>query len=255
MRGAKFWNLEKPGVCYQKIRSKMKTLDLIMFRGTDFVSDFISRLQEYVLGEGAGEYTHVGVVFLGRDFPEFSPYHNQNAIYVFESTQGGYSIGDGVCDLNGQSRLGVQLRCLDKLAEIYDSHPNSKMGWCRLKQDVKIDPKFLLNVFRRYNELDYDLSIIDLLAAAFPLFRPLRSHCFEIFQDQESWQFCSELAANIYKDFGILDEDLVADDVLPADFAETFPGSGRTFDRDEAIPVLFEPAVLFTTRKLNEVQT
>jgi hypothetical protein len=99
VRGVQFHDLRKGGEAYARIRPHLRTLDLLLFRGAELVSSAISHMQERMLGNGAGRFTHVGVVILGRDFPVGFPYHDRHKVYVFESTQGG-SLGDGANDVD-----------------------------------------------------------------------------------------------------------------------------------------------------------
>lgn len=259
VRGVDHHDILKSGVSYYDIRDQMKTLDMIAFRGTDFVSDFISALEDNHVEPGAGEFTHVGVIIRGDSFPVGSPYHCENCVYVFESTQGG-NLGDGVPDIDGNGRLGVQLRNMDRVAEMYDFHPQSKMAWLQMKEEIRnntiptIDPMDVLYVFRKYNGLKYDLSVIDLFSAVFPWMRSIRqvltSSCSTSGVDDR--QFCSELAANVYKEFGILQQQVDAENVLPADFIPSKSSNfTKTFDKDNDIHVLFHPPVLFTSRPTN----
>lgn len=52
-------------------------------------------------------------------------------------------------------------------------------------------------------------------------------------------------AANVFRDLGALPPGVNPEDVIPSDFLEK-PEGGTTFDSDGEIPVLFEPAVVFT---------
>jgi len=280
--GQKHWNISKTGVAYSRIRNQMETFDMIFFRGSEPVSNFISWLQKKLHHnqDVAGSFTHVGMIIKGDHFPWCSPYYAPGKIYVFESTQSGL-LGDGSFDVNSKSHLGVQLRDLDKVAETYDSTPNSKMAWGKMRQELRPNvlncQLQLMKMMRKYNGLRYDASFIDLTSALWPFMRGIRRFKNHIFDkccclfpglNQKNWIFCSELVAHIYRDFGILSQHVNPENVLPCDFLENPQNAGKTFDEDNddstkkknakkhkttthlsAVPLLFEsPPILFTTR-------
>ena len=57
---------DKVGVPYAELRDQMRTLDLILFRGGDFVSNFISKVEK--MSDGDGSYSHVGLVIRAQKF-------------------------------------------------------------------------------------------------------------------------------------------------------------------------------------------
>ncbi len=240
--------LVKNGAAYKDIRPHLETFDMIAFRGGEIVSDAISRLEEVIGGEGAGVYTHVGVVLRGDIFPEDHKYHRsgREEVYVWESTQSG-RLGDGALDVEGKSFLGVQLRVLDEVVEAYDVHPKTFLAWCSMLPKFRPSPtsEEFITIFNYYNGIPYDFNCINLLATAISWLRPLRC-CFSCYTKP---QFCSELVANLYKSLGTLSPEVDARNVLPSDYFSNFAhskGGHITFDKDEEIPVLFSPAVPFT---------
>jgi len=239
----------------------MKTFDIIFFRGAEGVSSFISWIQKKLHGNGAQRFTHVGMIIRGEDFPFGSPFYAPDKIYVFESTQSG-SLGDGTENVHFKSILGVQLRNLDRVAETYDAGPNSKMAWGKMREEIRPPPtmkraELLLIMIRKYQGLRYDASFIDLTASLFKFMRGIRSVKNSIMScgscNQKNWIFCSELVANIYKDFNLLPVFVNPENVLPCDFLENPWNPGKTFDgeklEEERVPLLFEfgGPVLFTT--------
>lgn len=95
----------KPGISWSEIRCLVKTYDLLLFRGNDFVSDAIANIERY--DTGVGSFTHAGLVIRPSDLPADSPLRtagDQDKIYVLESTASGKWI-DGVPDAIGTTLL------------------------------------------------------------------------------------------------------------------------------------------------------
>lgn len=243
----------KNGKSYYTIRNELKTGDLILFRGGEFVSNYISKIEKYMCGNG--EYTHTGIIIMSDSFPIGSPYRftNKNGEdytiipYVFESTQSGF-LGDNVNNTLGNSFLGCQLRKFDEVIENYDRDLNTKIAWCKLKEDKrnKIDNNLLFEIFNKYNNVRYALSIIDLLTAAYPKIRWLRKIKFF----KRKWQFCSQLVANIYLELGILN-NINPSNVLPCDFLPK--NNIETYDTDGEIEVLFSEVNKITVLPINKI--
>lgn len=262
----------KPGRPFGEIKPMIRTLDLIMFRGGDIVSDFIAKVEAMsVKRTGASTYTHVGLAVWGRDLGLLARGFEETLL-VFESTLSG-NLSDGVKDIYGRAHLGVQLRNLEEVVVAYDSCPTTHMAWLPVQEDRRVTLKLetLPAIYGKYKDLFYDASALDLLAAAAPMFRPVRDcaaltcvrdkfcQCFcccckkgadakspELPNRESNWQFCSELAANVYKDIGLLPQDVNSQDVLPCDFLPaSSPGTYGTLDVDKKVPWLFNGVVQF----------
>lgn len=258
--------LTKPGVPYIDVKNDMRTFDLLFFRGTDVVSNAISRIQKQKTG--CGDFTHVGIVIRGTDLMPAKEgedaWLKPDILYVFESTMSG-NMADGCTDVHGESHLGVQLRRLDDVVTAYDAPPKSRLAWCALLESKRIsdDTERAIacrNIYEKYRGLRYDLSAVDLSACAFPQMRRLRdSKAFTRVRDMLSkavysskrasnasgddndlisrWQFCSELAANIYREIGALDQAVEPQNVMPIDFLPKKVGD-ETYDADKQVPVI-----------------
>jgi hypothetical protein len=225
----------KTGESYYKIRGMLKTGDIIFFRGNEFVSNLISKLEKKICGNG--DFTHVGMVIMCTSFPEGHPYYNTNGIpYVIESTQSGY-LGDGAYNLNGDSFLGVQVRNLDIVMEKYDSNPKTAIAWGKLQHNIDGD---ISHIIRKYDGIRYNINIVDLLAASFKPLRILR----KFFKFARKWKFCSEVVTDLYKEFGILNNNVTSYNVLPCDFLPK--ENNTTFDTDGEIPILFTEIINIT---------
>lgn len=232
----------KSGLSYYNVHDKLRTGDVILFKGAEFVSNYISKIEKYVIkNNNAGSFTHAGFIIMRNDFPVGSPYreheNSPNIPYIFESTCSGL-LGDGVNNVRGHGFLGVQLRKFSDVIDAYDRSKNSVVCWCKLKEEYrnKINNELLFDIFNNYNGRMYALSFIDLITCAFPKLRFLRKlRC-----KKNKWQFCSQLVANIFKDLGILNESVHAENVLPCDFLVNSDDDKYTYDTDKEIPVLFE---------------
>lgn len=251
--------LEKQGVSYETIRPLLNSFDLIFFRGTGALSRIISLTQECLNGQGAGGYTHVGMIILGTSFPPESPYHSRVAVYIFESLPGNHSgrfSNDGVPNMQGMFPSGVQLRNFDNVAAAYDQNKHAKLGWCRMNSETraKINASAWSAIFEQYNGTAYE-NCLHLVASACCCLRPFRQ-CFRsmcCYSKSTERQICSELVTNVYKDLNALPNTVNAENVIPADFIKK-PGKNKTFDVDREIPVMFEELVLFTLNPIKDVE-
>jgi len=255
----------KPGEAFSAIKPKMRTLDLLLFRGSDFISSMISKVEQ--TRTGSGDYTHAGIVVLGTSFPPGHVLRSTDTIYVFESTQSG-KLSDGVPAIDGKPKFGVQLRSLDRVVPSYDSSPNTMLAWCPLKEKFR-PPNIDITwetIYNKYNGRTYNASAIDLAGAAIPLCRRIReSRLFKTMQScyccccgcccspPKHWLFCSELVASIYKDYGILNSNVEPHNVLPVDFLpnpkaaaeQKSPSEYGTIDSEGEIPWLYDRVIRY----------
>ena len=222
----------KPGVPFSFIKSTINTYDIILFRGSDFVSDAIADVEQVYAG--IKDFTHAGMAIRPRDLPPGSIYRSegdQNKIYVFESTASGASI-DGVPSvIDHKGHLGVQLRDLSQVVLEYDKNKHSRMAWLPLLEEFRpaTNPFVVEATLTRYMGIRYDVSCVDLCAVVSPYMRYLRDcWLFRCVRNAlcmclccakpDTWLFCSELCAQIYIDLGIFSHSVVPADILPVDF-------------------------------------
>lgn len=223
----------KYGFLYEDIRSKIKPLDLILFRGSDFVSDVISLLEyKNVDNTWGNDFTHVGMILTREVFDDERL--EEGKLYILESTMSG-KLGQNVYDINGNWHLGVQIRDFDKLMPAYDDSQVSQIGWCPLVDnpvdDAETLPELREKLTAVIKEVEgdlYNLNFVYLLSAVFKRVRIVRKIMKKILHVNE-WWFCSELVAHIYKRLGLIGEDVVESYVLPVDFIPLV-------DADNAIP-------------------
>lgn len=225
--------LVKEGYNYNDIKDKIQPLDLILFRGSDFVSDTIRLLEYTALNNNwADDYSHCGII-ITRDLLD-DPRLEEGKLYIWESTMSG-KLGQNVYNIDGKTFLGVQVRKFDDLIVAYDQPRASAISWCRLQNNPLLDinkkeqikQKFL-TCFQEYNGRRYNINLYGLLSTLYKHMRFLRKPIAKILHTN-NWIFCSELLALAYKSIGVLDESVNEKDVLPVDFI-------TSVDADKAIP-------------------
>lgn len=230
--------IPKEGILYENIRPKLKPLDLILFRGSDFVSDTIRTLSNARLSKTwADNYSHAGLIVTSDILDH--PLVKNDVIYVWESTISG-KLGQNIYNIKGESFLGTQLRNFDELIIEYDRPNTTSIALCKLNNnpmdsdDIEVK-KSLKNkfteIFNKYNHIRYDLNFFSLFGALYPPCRCIRKPMETIFGTQK-WLFCSELCALIYKKLNLLPDKLNEKNVLPVDFI-------NDVDEDKEIPKNF----------------
>jgi hypothetical protein len=250
---------------YRDIRPKMRSFDLLLFKGTDVVSKTIRRI-ESCMDRCSDTFSHAGMVIRAEDLMPArteaeKTWLTEGKIFVFESTMSG-NLADGVPDVDGKSHLGVQLRNLDAVVWSHAASVQYGLAWCPIKEELRPSDDRLKALARacyhRYNGMFYDASIVDLLAAAIPSCRPIRdnvvcsylrtcfcSYCCCRRVHMDDWMFCSELVCHCYIDSGILPDSVDASNVMPADFIVDPKDSSKTLDSDHQIPPLFSDLVKY----------
>lgn len=221
----------KEGYLYEKLKDDIQPLDLILFKGSDFVSDIIRLIQYVELKNNWSEdFTHSGIIVTREllDDDRLEP----GKLYIWESTISG-KLGNKVYNIKGKSHLGVQLRCFDDLIVPYDKPNNTTVAWCKLndnpwanvEQRVELKAKFQ-EVFNKYNGIRYDLNFFSLFASFIKRIRIFRKAVEKILRT-EKWLFCSEHVALTYKELGILPQEVNEKDVLPVDFISGVDDDGH----------------------------
>ncbi len=223
---------------YQQVRAEIQPLDLLLFRGPDFISNTIRWIQRRRLGLGAGRFSHVGLVVDERVYK--NPRMLPGKLYVLESTMSGNITSEGVTDINGQVVFGVQIRDLDEVIKAYDSSPTSRIAVGHLRNNpyLSCSDQMERDIFRSrcttlINSVEgrqYDANLFSLCGALFPRLRGLRDMA-ETVLDTDKWLFCSELCALMYKSLDILPPSLDERNVVPVDF---LPG----IDEDGMPPII-----------------
>jgi len=249
-------------MCYNKIESRLQPLDLLMFRGGDFVSASIRYLEEKLLGNGS--FSHVGIV-VTRELMPWLKVLKPGEKYVWESTMS-IPIGDFVEDVpdveSGKGRFGVQIRVLKDVVESYtNAETEALVAWVPLKDNPWACPghhKRIRKIVRKLHKevgcKTYELNLLELAASLFPILRRFRKktewiedttygilRSFDIVEGDggDAFYFCSELVAYIYKKLGIVSQDINPHEVVPMDFLGYDRGGMR--DIVDESPVVLVP--------------
>jgi hypothetical protein len=183
---------------------KIRPLDTLVFKGNDFVSTSITKIEKIAFGNG--DWSHVGLVVT----TDLIPIKNgvKGKLYVWESTMSG-RLTDGVYNVEtGKSKFGVQIRSLD---EILASN-TCKIGWCRLRKNPwkKPEVQHQLKLFKKkYGKASYEYSFFPLLKTIFSCIPKSKStnHRF----------FCSELVATIYQLIGLIPSNVDPEQIAPVE--------------------------------------
>ena len=250
--------------------TRIRPLDLLVFRGGEGVSKIITKLEK--IKTGSDEISHVEVAISRkwcRDILKLNVTTDvedtDDTLLSWGSTLSG-SLNDGV--YNGETggvTFGVQVRVLRDLVTEYIKCPGANVGICRLidnpidqrdnetKQDYALRVEKLKNdisdAYKIYQGCAYETSPISLLAALFPVMRGWRNATEDLLGqvfDVNKWLFCSEFVAVLYKHIGVINDatDGVIDgktidprDILPVDFI------GVDADNVLAVPICEIPPV------------
>lgn len=222
----------------QAFLNKVQPLDLLVFQGAEGVSNIIRKLEESRLGSGV--ISHVEVAITQEWCPSISVDGDPRRKLSWGSTLSG-KLNDHVLDAEtGGVTFGVQIRDLgelvDRYSEVHLETGKGNIGVARLRRnptktedhDVKahlIDQ--LEAAYAKYNHRQYDFNPINLLAGLYPKLRGLRKISNTLTQHisrHQPWLFCSEFAAALYEDLGIIashtpdGNDFNPEDVVPVDF-------------------------------------
>lgn len=232
--------LPKDGELYTQVRDSLRSFDLVLFRGGDFVSDFIRFAEKRQLQKpGSGDFSHAGIIIKSDvlNHPNVQP----GKVYIWESTMSG-KLSDGVYNIDGRSFLGVQLRDFDEVVDGYDKPNDTAVAICRLQQPFPVNEEVRSKFTALFNDLNgtrYDLNCCSLLGSLVPCLRSCRG-CTEDALDTDDWLFCSELVALVYSKMGIFPGTVNPKNVVPVDF---LPG----IDQDKEVPCVVQNPLYVTT--------
>lgn len=211
----------KEGMLYSAYKKNIRPLDIIFFKGPDFVSDIIAyaekkqlkKVSEFGYDANPDSYTHCGIVVTSDILDH--PLVDQGKLYIWESTMTGNLAPDGVKNITGRSFFGSQLRDLDTLVDAYDRPNNTSIAVSHFIDfiDDSVREKFTL-IFRKYDAIPYDTDPIVIGASIFQCLRPIR----DVVVEENLEMFCSELIARVYIELGFLPNTIVPSDVVPMDF-------------------------------------
>ncbi len=194
--------------------ANIEPLDVIVFRGSDFVSNTIRWLSKKSMGGRyeAGCFSHVGVIVTKEmlNLPEME----EGKLYIWESTISG-RLGGNVKNINNETFLGVQIRDFDEVIKNYCTD-NTAIAVLKLINRRALDcdvSEKLMPIYKKYNGTRYEINPMQLFGALFPKVR-----CLRINYGIDKFLFCSELVSMIYCNLNIFPENVHPYDVVPADF-------------------------------------
>ena len=198
---------------------KIKPLDIIAFKGSEFVSDLIAKMQKKVLNPDLEKmYSHVGIVVTREILND--PLLEPGKLYIWEATIAG-KLGQNVYSLHHPDSefLGTLIRPLEELLLNYNKNNNAYYAWCPLTTYPVFSKLFQMKftrLFQRYNDRKYDANPVSLFAALFKVCRPCRNS-LEKKLGTENWMFCSELIAQVFQDLEMIPSTVVPNNVVPMD--------------------------------------
>lgn len=216
----------KRGKLYSSIRDKIKSFDIIFFKGNDFVSKTILKLEKHgnKIPESGG-FTHVGLCLkydILKYIPELEGLINEDTVYVWESSISG-ELGSKVYNIYGETFLGVQLRNFDELIVSYDDADDTAIAIGSIKNNPIKDKENIeelgsrfREIFNRYNGCFYDANCCSLCSTVFKCCRGAARKSEKVL-NTEDWYFCSELVASVFRDMGIINKDIDPKTVTPVD--------------------------------------
>ncbi len=221
-------NLKKIGLDYNDEKNKIRPFDIILFRGSDFVSSTIRYLSFKAMSSDipleqrneARQFSHIGMIVTREilDIPQLEP----NKLYIWESTISG-KLGENVKNVDGKSMLGVQIRDFDELIKAYDNSSKTKIAYSKVvnnpldemnKEEIR---KNMKELYKQNNGKLYEANVFTMFAGLFPRLRKFRIP--SPFRYESQFLFCSELLTIIYKKMNIIKEkNIKPENVVPSDF-------------------------------------
>lgn len=207
------------------VKSNLQDFDLIFFSGDSFTSNCVKYSQKKELDISCDEsdsitiYSHVGIVLTSKVLKH--PKVKDNVLYIWESCLSWGGVKDIIFD---ETFLGTQLRELEPVIKDYyrSTTTNTVIALGLLRSNVRLNLERNFNVnnfnifFDQYNHTIYDIIPISLLGAIFKYFRPARKEMDEIIK-ADSFIFCSELVALLYKQLHIYTALVNPSNVVPMD--------------------------------------
>jgi hypothetical protein len=247
---------------FAEIRSRIRPLDLVFFRGSDAFANLIGIFEDWILGDG--DFTHVGIIVTRDILPQVEELVD-GEFYIWESTFPSLrDIRRHILDVRGDRiRFGSQIRHLEDLIDSYTEGGKSKIAIGGLINNPWDDPARRVEIveemrviYDEYGEKIYEFCCCNLMASIFPCCRTARSVFNTIVQlgqtilttmsprevdrhieerriergedltslrvqksrIDQTFVFCSELVAAIYRDLRIISREIRPENIAPVDF-------------------------------------
>ncbi len=228
-------------------------LDLILIRGTTAFAKLIESGSAFMRGNG--QFSHCGLVVNREICPSISPVNIESDQQPLLMEVAISTIDETLNLETGRVSLGAQVRDIEKVfEEVLESggsvavchlkkNPYTEALKCNNKLKVEKIKAVLCQEYTRYFANDksiYDLNIFALLGTIFPSVRHLRDNIdamFSFVRKHHPWLFCSELACIIYRDLGLLDNNIDTQAYLPVDFVN--PGKNNEVFSIMELPPIF----------------
>ena len=213
----------------------VSTLDIVFFRGSDFVSKIIVNVQKDYVADGS--FSHVGIVVTKELLPWNNNMYN-NKLYVWESTSSFTFKGllDNIPAIDGKPHFGVQIRDLEEVVKSYTKDGTSKVSIGKLKNNPWLDEKNRPNVikdftylYEKYGDAVYNYNCCDLFSSILPKLKCYRDwrvikHKL-VFDDKpiygddnKEYVYCSQLITIILKRIGIINtQNIQSIDLCPTE--------------------------------------
>ena len=193
---------------------KIQALDVVLFKGVEFVSKLIMRLEKRHLGEG--QWSHVGLI-VNKTILDH-PNMKDDELYIWESTMSGCLSMDKIPNIDGKTFFGVQLRPYTEVIDaVVKAGGSYEVRHLKLDMEREFYKQPFTTIFNSLNGTTYDGNLFSLLSALYPKLRFLRKP-IEYILGTEKWLFCSELVALVYKELGIISSNVNPKNVVPQDF-------------------------------------
>lgn len=241
----------KRGELYSNIKDKLRSFDIILFKGVDLISKVIESLQKRgnKIPE-AGDFSHIGICLRYDILKYIYPNHpkiTENCCMIWESTMSG-KLSLDVYDINGRTVFGTQLRDFDELIIKYDDSDSSAIAIGSLidnpitHSNIEETGILFKTIFEKYNNKQYDANIVSLISVLFPIYRSC-SRTLEYILNTEEWLFCSELVAIVFKELHIYPDNVDPKTVCPRDIAY------NEADSEDITPKIINSITYITTPK------
>ena len=265
---------EYGSIKFEEAEQLIKPFDVLLFKGGDFISDGIRKIEKATSKVGA--FSHAALVISPKyiDFrvalAEYIPAKegperthfldvikeleaNPDKLYTWEITMSG-NLNDGVTDAFGKSFLGVQIRSFDEVMLAVRNNPKVRVAWLQLKpheearkleaiKEIEV-PDITIEIDTNFEEKKRKATILFQQTYEAPY-----EACFCILMAASCPSlrccstkgttrfFCSEFVAYILKEMGFLASSCHEEKVVPVDFIPSV-------DVDREINCCVEPKYL-----------
>lgn len=195
----------------KNVKNLIDPFDMIVFKGTSFISKIISYIQKIFFK--SGEWTHVGII-LTKDILDILQvkYYRKTDLYILESTLSG-KFTDGVKDINNKTKFGIQIRHFD---DVIRNNRGKKIAIIKLKNKIELTDKLkydLIKFYNRYKNSKFDYTGKTCLKPISPCIS--KNKILNNFIKTDNLFFCSEFVAEVYKVLNLIDGNIDSENIAP----------------------------------------